>query len=126
MLPTPKRMLIIILFDFVMFTLLLFAFSHKHFSLKEVPTPVTWAETIQPETARTETEQTVHSQSASSPAGHTGTHYEPLQSDRPENKKIALTFDDGPHPYYTEQLLDGLKNRGIIVTFFVLDHSQSI
>ena len=33
--------------------------------------------------------------------------------------KIALTFDDGPHPYYTEQLLDGLKDRGIIVTFFV-------
>ena len=24
-------------------------------------------------------------------------------------KKIALTFDDGPHPRYTEQLLDGLK-----------------
>ncbi len=35
------------------------------------------------------------------------------------SKKIALTFDDGPHPYYTEQLLDGLKERGIKVTFFV-------
>lgn len=34
-------------------------------------------------------------------------------------KKIALTFDDGPHPYYTEQLLDGLKERGVKVTFFV-------
>ena len=34
-------------------------------------------------------------------------------------KKIALTFDDGPHPYYTEQLLDGLKERGVVVTFFV-------
>lgn len=33
--------------------------------------------------------------------------------------KIALTFDDGPHPYYTEQLLDGLKERGVKVTFFV-------
>ena len=33
--------------------------------------------------------------------------------------KIALTFDDGPHPQYTEQLLDGLKDRGIRVTFFV-------
>ena len=29
-----------------------------------------------------------------------------------ELKKIALTFDDGPHPFYTEQLLDGLKERG--------------
>ncbi len=36
-----------------------------------------------------------------------------------EQKKIALTFDDGPHPYYTEQLLDGLKQRGVVVTFFV-------
>lgn len=36
-----------------------------------------------------------------------------------ERKKIALTFDDGPHPYYTEQLLDGLKERGVVVTFFV-------
>lgn len=34
-------------------------------------------------------------------------------------KKVALTFDDGPHPYYTEQLLDGLKERGVVVTFFV-------
>lgn len=36
-----------------------------------------------------------------------------------EVKKIALTFDDGPHPYYTEQLLDGLKERGVKATFFV-------
>ena len=36
-----------------------------------------------------------------------------------EIKKIALTFDDGPHPKYTEQLLDGLKKRGIKATFFV-------
>ncbi|MBR1931179.1 MAG: polysaccharide deacetylase family protein [Lachnospiraceae bacterium] len=34
-------------------------------------------------------------------------------------KKIALTFDDGPHPYYTEQLLDGLKERNVQATFFV-------
>lgn len=34
-------------------------------------------------------------------------------------KKIALTFDDGPHPRYTEQLLDGLKERNVRATFFV-------
>lgn len=34
-------------------------------------------------------------------------------------KKIALTFDDGPHPYYTEQLLEGLKERNVKVTFFI-------
>lgn len=36
-----------------------------------------------------------------------------------ECKKIAITFDDGPHPYYTEQLLDGLKERDVKATFFV-------
>lgn len=35
-------------------------------------------------------------------------------------RKIALTFDDGPHPFYTEQLLDGLKKRGARATFFVM------
>lgn len=34
-------------------------------------------------------------------------------------KNIALTFDDGPHPRYTEQLLDGLKERNVVATFFV-------
>ena len=28
-----------------------------------------------------------------------------------QEKKIAITFDDGPHPVYTEKLLDGLKDR---------------
>ena len=37
-----------------------------------------------------------------------------------DSKKIALTFDDGPHPYYTEQLLDGLKEREVRATFFVM------
>lgn len=33
--------------------------------------------------------------------------------------KIALTFDDGPDSRYTEELLDGLKERGVKATFFV-------
>ncbi len=45
--------------------------------------------------------------------------------ERQEEKKIALTFDDGPHPQYTEQLLDGLKERGVHATFFVTgEHAQ--
>lgn len=36
-----------------------------------------------------------------------------------DSKKIALTFDDGPHPYYTEQLLKGLKERDAKATFFI-------
>lgn len=35
-------------------------------------------------------------------------------------KKVALTFDDGPHKVYTEQLLDGLAQRHIAATFFVI------
>ncbi len=34
--------------------------------------------------------------------------------------KVALTFDDGPHPVYTSQLLDGLKKRSVHATFFVV------
>ena len=42
-----------------------------------------------------------------------------------EIKKIAITFDDGPHPYYTEQLLDGLKERNVKATFFVTgEHAE--
>lgn len=37
-----------------------------------------------------------------------------------QEKKIAITFDDGPHPVYTEKLLDGLKERDVTATFFVL------
>ena len=37
-----------------------------------------------------------------------------------EKMKIALTFDDGPHPSCTPLLLDGLKERGVKVTFFVI------
>ena len=35
-------------------------------------------------------------------------------------KKVALTFDDGPNANYTETLLDGLKERGVHATFFLL------
>lgn len=35
-------------------------------------------------------------------------------------KRVALTFDDGPHSIYTKQLLDGLVERDVHVTFFVI------
>lgn len=37
-----------------------------------------------------------------------------------QEKVYALTFDDGPDPLYTEQLLDVLKRHGAKGTFFVL------
>ena len=35
-------------------------------------------------------------------------------------KKIALTFDDGPHPRYTERILNILEKYNIKATFFVI------
>lgn len=35
-------------------------------------------------------------------------------------RKVAITFDDGPNPDYTELLLAGLKERGVHATFFLL------
>ena len=35
-------------------------------------------------------------------------------------KKIALTFDDGPHPAYTREILDILEDYGIRATFFLI------
>ncbi|MCD8074763.1 MAG: polysaccharide deacetylase family protein [Lachnospiraceae bacterium] len=37
-----------------------------------------------------------------------------------EIKRVALTFDDGPHPVYTVKLLNGLAERGVQATFFVI------
>lgn len=37
-----------------------------------------------------------------------------------EEKKVAITFDDGPNPNYTAGLLEGLKERGVLATFFLL------
>lgn len=44
-------------------------------------------------------------------------------SDRSETEdcpRAALTFDDGPHATYTPMLLDGLRQRGIHATFFLM------
>ena len=43
--------------------------------------------------------------------------------DYSDQKLVALTFDDGPHPVYTERLLDGLKERNVKATFFLIGKS---
>lgn len=35
-------------------------------------------------------------------------------------RRVALTFDDGPWPKTTEQLLDGLRARGVQASFFLI------
>lgn len=37
-----------------------------------------------------------------------------------EKPKIAITFDDGPSTTYTPKLLDGLKERNVKATFFLI------
>lgn len=44
----------------------------------------------------------------------------------PEIKRVALTFDDGPHYAYTKVLLDGLKERKVVATFFVTGEHASL
>jgi peptidoglycan/xylan/chitin deacetylase (PgdA/CDA1 family) len=38
----------------------------------------------------------------------------------PGRREVALTFDDGPHPPFTQRLLDLLKRLDLHVTFFVV------
>ncbi|MBQ8850388.1 MAG: polysaccharide deacetylase family protein [Clostridia bacterium] len=35
-------------------------------------------------------------------------------------KRVALTFDDGPHPRYTAQILSILEEYGVTATFFII------
>jgi peptidoglycan/xylan/chitin deacetylase (PgdA/CDA1 family) len=37
-----------------------------------------------------------------------------------EEKIVALTFDDGPHPVYTPRVLDILETAGVNATFFLI------
>ena len=39
--------------------------------------------------------------------------------------RVALTFDDGPHKTYTPLLLDGLKERDVKATFFLIGENIS-
>src|SRR5690606_29757685 len=36
------------------------------------------------------------------------------------HRQIALTFDDGPHPLYTQQVLSQLERHGVSATFFCI------
>lgn len=68
------------------------------------------------------------------PDGTAGEETEPPSKDSPgsngeaqnsdtkmqEKKKVALTFDDGPDSEYTPMLLDGLAERNVKATFFVI------
>lgn len=48
------------------------------------------------------------------------THCSAIQMTEVPQKRIALTFDDGPHPKQTRQILDILDRYEIKATFFVI------
>jgi len=47
-------------------------------------------------------------------------YYMPVKKDLNNKKEIALTFDDGPNPEITPQLLEVFKTHGIQVNFFCI------
>lgn len=49
-----------------------------------------------------------------------------VQNETVESKQIALTFDDGPDPDYTPLLLEGLRERGVQATFFLLGQQVAL
>ncbi len=54
-----------------------------------------------------------------------------LSSNPAHPERVALTFDDGPHPLYTPLVLDVLKKYGVKATFFVIgrnatEHSELV
>ena len=46
--------------------------------------------------------------------------------EKTEKKRIALTFDDGPHPIYTPQMLELLEEEQVPATFFLLGENVEL
>ena len=42
-----------------------------------------------------------------------------------EKPRLALTFDDGPHPKYTKEILEILEEYGVSATFFVVGENAA-
>lgn len=75
------------------------------------------------EAARTKIKTEAETKAETKTETKTETQAETQEDGAVETKRapqVAITFDDGPHPVYTARLLDGLKERGVSATFFVL------
>lgn len=48
------------------------------------------------------------------------------EEEKTEKKRIALTFDDGPHLIYTPQMLELLKEEQVPATFFLLGENVEL
>lgn len=52
--------------------------------------------------------------------------FEVVRYGKPKNKEVALTFDDGPDPAYTPQILDILDKNHIKATFFIVGENAEL
>lgn len=88
----------------------------KEIALMPVPAEVTEESTV--------TETTAENTSTAEPSTEPPTEESTDELYKPEpvtpRKRIALTFEDGPHPIYTKLVLDTLKSKNVKSTFFVL------
>lgn len=75
---------------------------------------------VPPEQASEATEDSGTMPEASSTVQPTLPEPEPQPEPELKPHRVALTFDDGPYDKVTPRLLDGLRERGVKVTFFVL------
>ena len=48
------------------------------------------------------------------------------EDEKTEKNRIYLTFDDGPHPIYTPQMLELLKEEQVPATFFLLGENVEL
>jgi peptidoglycan/xylan/chitin deacetylase (PgdA/CDA1 family) len=89
---------------FLVFSLALSLILNKYFPITVTDTH----ETLQTSGTAIPSEQSAYSE----PSGS--------REDQEVAPMVALTFDDGPNLSYTPQLLDGLKERNIQATFFLI------
>ena len=73
------------------------------------------------------TESTAASSISAEPDGVSKTAENTVYHSNPNaGMKLALTFDDGPHPTYTEKILDILAKYGVHATFFAVGENAAL
>lgn len=98
----------------IFFFLLLISFIWQNYGTSNIQTSIQKALTGK---SSEDTKDTKTNRETNSEDDNVDTDAENNESSK---KRAALTFDDGPHPTYTPKLLDGLAERNVKVTFFVI------
>jgi peptidoglycan/xylan/chitin deacetylase (PgdA/CDA1 family) len=93
------------------------AVSEKRESASEKSKPV--ADEAKPETATKETASAAAPKADDKPAAPESTDKLVFFSRKTGKKQIALTYDDGPNPTLTGELIDWLKANNVPATFFM-------